>query len=414
MTVLALLLSCTRSTDEGPGPVDSGLDSAADSGLEPLERQTGEERLGGEAWTGEAGDALGAVAHVAGTPWLAAAQRDDGVGAVCHAGDDGPVEPCWTGRTNRGFLGNAVVAYEGRLAAAAFWDSTGGSWAGSVFLLDDAGGSVDEAPVTWQGDGGDYAGSSLAVGDLDGDGADELVIGGFAGGGLSRGEVWLVDDAGGELSGASRRIQGSYEEGWFGISTATGDADGDGLEDLLAGAMGEDSGAGAAYLFLGPVEGVLASADADVRLHGSTAYGYVGKSVDLGDLDGDGLDDLCVAESDVDRVHLVLGPGADASVEDLEVGVTGSGRFGFDLRCRDLDRDGFADLAVGASRFEETGAAFVFYGPLSGQVSHEDADWTLLGEAVGDKAGLTVEIHAHELFVGASGPAEGAGRVYRP
>ncbi|HJN76727.1 MAG TPA: integrin alpha [Myxococcota bacterium] len=412
MALIALLAACGHRADDS---VDTASVDSNDTGdLPPLERQTGEEVLGGDYWTGDAGDGLGAVMFVGETAWLSAAQRDGGVGAVCHAGETGPVEPCWTGRTSRGFLGNSVAAHGDHLAAGAFWDDTGGSWAGSVFLLDDAGGSAEDASATWSGTGGDYAGSSLSVGDLTGDGGEDLAVGGFAAGANSVGRIWLVDGSGGSLEDASDLVEGSVADGWLGMDSSVGDVDGDGQDDLFAGAVGENAEAGAAYLFLGPIAGTVVSGDSDVRVYGEATFGYAGKSVALGDVDGDGLDDLAVAESDIDRVHLILGPGDSGPLSGSDASISGAGRFGFSLESEDLDRDGFADLAVGSTRFEETGAAFVFYGPFSGELTHEDADWTLLGEAASDKAGIEVQIFSNQLFVGASGPEDGAGRVYRP
>lgn len=411
MGLFVLLVACDG--DPGDSSDDSERGDSGDTGeLPPLERELGDAVLGGDFWTGDEGDGLGAVTRVGEEHWLSAAQRNGGDGAVCLATDTGPTEPCWTGRTSRSFLGNTIATYDGSVAAGAFWDSSQGSWAGAVFLLDDAGGSVDDAPVIWEGASGDYAGSSLSVGDLDGDGQDDLAVGGFAAGASSNGRLWIVGREGGDLDGAGSIVKGPVADGWFGIDSAIGDVDGDGQDDLLVGAFGENDEAGAAYLFLGPIEGTVT--DHDVRVHGETRFGYGGKSVALGDIDGDGLADLVVAESDVDRVHVVLAPQGSAPLSESDATITGSGRFGFALDSDDLDRDGFDDIAVGSTRFEDTGAAFVFYGPVSGEQTHEDADWTLTGEAVDDKAGVEVQLFDNQLFVGASGPESGAGRVYRP
>ncbi len=72
--------------------------------------------------------------------------------------------------------------------------------------------------------------------------------------------------------------------------------------------------AGAAYLVLGPVSGDVDLAAADARLIGEAAYEHAGRSVSgAGDVDGDGFDDVLVGASgndagapDAGAAYLVL------------------------------------------------------------------------------------------------------------
>ena len=87
---------------------------------------------------------------------------------------------------------------------------------------------------------------------------------------------------------------------------SAGDVDGDGLDDLLIGAICNDAGgsvAGATYLMLGSTvsAGILAGSptwslsQADATFLGESAGDYSGTSVaSAGDVDGDGLDDLLI------------------------------------------------------------------------------------------------------------------------
>lgn len=394
------------SACDGP-TADSGLvidDTAvSDTGTpEPLPRESGEVLLDTPTWLGEAGDGMAAMTPVGAEIWLASAQREDGAGAVCVAGELGPVEPCWTGRQANGFLGNQLLEFDGRLAAAAFWD--GDSKGGAVFLLGSEGGGVDGA-TEWTGPSGAYAGTALER--LD----DRLVIGGIGG----SGRVWVVDASGGALGSAEVRFDGGENLGYFGVDVATGDVDGDGVKDLLVGAMGEDNGRGAAYLFFGPHEGTRDALDADGYIAGETAWTQTGKTVELGDLDGDGLKDLVLSESEADTAHIFLGPGTSGVVSDHDAVVLGEGRFSFSMDAGDLDRDGTDDLVVGSTRYDESrGGAFLFYGPVEGSVEAADADWRLLGATASDKSGLWVGMFDHRLYVAGSGVSEGAGAVYAP
>lgn len=91
-----------------------------------------------------------------------------------------------------------------------------------------------------------------------------------------------------------------YDVAGLTVSSA-GDVDGDGLDDLLVGAVGNNDGgesAGKAYLILGSSLG--SASDIDLS---DTDYSFVGENSDdqsgmavssAGDVDGDGLDDLLV------------------------------------------------------------------------------------------------------------------------
>jgi hypothetical protein len=230
---------------------------------------------------------------------------------------------------------------------------------------------------------GDRFGSSVsALGDLDGDGVNELAVGAIS------------DDAGGNYRGAvhvlfmnrngtvknSQRIAHNISGGpaladtdMFGVALASlGDLDGDGLTDLAVGAFRDDTGGngrGATYI-------LFLNANGTVRANQKIASGigggptlanadYFGRAVaSLGDLNGDGITDLAVGAYQDDTggngrgaVHILLlnANGTVKSSQKIASGVGGGpsiadgDNFGSSIATvGDLDSDGAMDLFVGA------------------------------------------------------------------
>ena len=136
------------------------------------------------------------------------------------------------------------------------------------------------------------------AGDVDGEGHDDLLIGagvngGNDEGGLSAGAAYLVlGPVTGtlDLSLADAKFVGEEERDFAGASVSNaGDVDGNGNDDLLVGAGGNDEGrfsAGAAYLVLGPTSGTLDLAFADAKLVGeAAAQDYAHSVSSAGDAD---------------------------------------------------------------------------------------------------------------------------------
>jgi hypothetical protein len=101
---------------------------------------------------------------------------------------------------------------------------------------------------------------------------------------------------------------------------ATGDIDGDGAVDVLIGAAGNPSASstpGTVYLDYGPVSGTVDLDAVDAIFHGQGADDAAGFSLGAGDVDGDGFDDFFAGapgyedavRSDAGRGYLWLGLG---------------------------------------------------------------------------------------------------------
>ncbi|MBT3221327.1 MAG: hypothetical protein HN348_19770, partial [Proteobacteria bacterium] len=138
--------------------------------------------------------------------------------------------------------------------------------------------SITDAKLRGQA-ANDRAGSSVAgVGDIDGDGLDDVLIGadGEATAGTNSGAAYLITDSVIEsksLKKADAKLiseASHHSVGW--AVAGAGDFNGDGFDDLLLGApiAPYNTIVGATYLVYGPVDGTFDLADTDFKLVGNS------------------------------------------------------------------------------------------------------------------------------------------------
>ncbi len=190
----------------------------------------------------------------------------------------------------------------GDMLASASYDSESGYYAGAVFVnLGPAEGvkDMDQADGKLMGEHNyDYAGEIIGMGDLDGDGLSDAVVAAYVADN-NAGAVYVVyGPATGQmrLDTADVKIRGGRGDN-LGTAVAAKDIDGDEIGDLLIGASGDsDNGnqAGAAHLFLGPLQGTIALEDAQVRVTGERSRNQAGGGVWQADTDGDGFGELLI------------------------------------------------------------------------------------------------------------------------
>ena len=196
--------------------------------------------------------------------------------------------------------------------------------------------------------------SVAAVGDVDGDGVGDFAVGApkaDVGSEIGAGAVFL-------FSGADRRLlrqlRGSRRRDHFGMAVAgAGDLDGDGLGDILVGAPESDprnrQGAGRASVWSGATGALLFHFEGMVE-----TAGYGSSVAGGGDADGDGVPDLLIGAPGPtpcyyvtwDRGYVHLRSGRDGSVLRAVQGRDDDNRGHVVAFLGDLDADGQDDWLV--------------------------------------------------------------------
>ena len=228
---------------------------------------------------------------------------------------------------------------------------------------------------------GEALGAVLASGgDVSGDGLDDLITTSASAGGALRVFRGQAGAATVVDSLPMRTYTHAYDDG-FSLAVAP-DTNGDGIDDLLIGSP--DAATAWAVVSPLPASGELAT-QATVTLSSSAATGHGHRVVGLGDLNGDGFGEVAVAgrPGASGTGSLVVFSGSATGPQPAPPYVSIFGTFpGDDLgpvAADDFDGDGEIDLAIGAPGVAGGGRLYVFKGPVSGLLTPADALWSTLG-----------------------------------
>jgi hypothetical protein len=295
--------------------------------------------------------------------------------------------------------------------------------------------SQDSPEVEDSAEGADQYGFAVAAGDFNNETFDDLAVGvpyedlegashrrdaggvhilyGSVGGlqAVSPADQYWMQG----LNGVQDRAEVDDLLGW---ATSAGDFNGDGFDDLIAGAPFEDVGpqqvtnAGAANVLYGSAAGLQSTAPDDQFWHQDSpgviglaeSQDQFGYSVATGDFNGDGFDDVAVGVNGEDggdesipgsgAVNILYGSAdgihaaRDWHLEQGDDAVKDApepwDRLGSAVAIGDFNADGYADLAVGVP-FEDVGAVLsdvgavhVLYATAAGlqAVDPDDELWT--------------------------------------
>ena len=257
-------------------------------------------------------------------------------------------------------------------------------------------------------------------------------------GGLSSGSsAWFGEESGRPGRALVRSDElaapwsGDIDFAYAGNALASGDGNGDAVDDALIGA--KSRGYGSAYLMFRPNTASTFDA-ADAVFSGTASGDAFGSTVLLSDLDGDGYDDVGVGAPNNDeagtnkgRIYVWGGdavsaaPGTFSATTADFIGygdtsdrpIAGTSLWGDN----DVDGDGYGDLLVGAPDSDigatNAGAVYLYFGPLGAGATPPDA--VFASSSSTERFGTSVSAAdldadgAAEVLVGAPQNDDGAG-----
>ena len=280
--------------------------------------------------------------------------------------------------------------------------------------------------------------TARGAGDFNGDGFGDIIFSGYQGG-SNRGYSWVIlgsaspasiPTIGSITTAEGARYRGASTAWWSGYGIgATGDINGDGLDDFVIGSYYGASNNGEAHVIYGKSSPTAASVDLNT-IPGSYGFEVIGNSTYMysvsgaGDLNGDGLGDIVLGSSDGSRTFVIYGEAgtgrttintSSLAASDGFTINTGADKLGQSTSGGgDFNGDGTPDFVSAYDRrTSDTGVTMLFYGDVGNLTvgSHSAAQGSLiLGDNTNSLSGSSTSLRGDvngdglvDLLVGAQG-----------
>ena len=290
--------------------------------------------------------------------------------------------------------------YDDVLIGASFYDA-GQQDEGRAFVFFGSPAGLSPTP-NWTAEGDSveahYGGWANTAGDVNGDGYADIVVGAqwYTGGEHQEGKAYVYHGSpSGPSATADWATEGNQVGARYGRSVSTaGDVNGDGYADVIVSAFVYDSGQtdeGKVWVFHGSPSGL--STTANWTAESNQTSSRFGRTVSsAGDVNGDGYADVIIGaywykngQDNEGRVYVYHGSPSglrrtpawtvESNQEDAELGRASN-------TAGDVNGDGYADVIVGAYRYDvagqDEGKVWLYHGSAAG-LSTTPA-WTAEGD----------------------------------
>jgi hypothetical protein len=196
---------------------------------------------------------------------------------------------------------------------------------------------------------GDYFCIVKGLGDINGDGYDDVIVGAQQG---NYAKLYFGGAIFDTVADLIFNLPEGHSKSNFGWAIGSGDLNGDGYPDIAIGAPNYgDFSEGKVFIYYG---GPLLDTIPDKKIYNFGFHYNFGMTITIGDMNGDGVDDLIVGApidemGSTGRIFIYFGNKNFSDTSFIKIEGTIHSRFGESISIAgDLNKDGCEDLIVGA------------------------------------------------------------------